>query len=188
MCIRRCMKVSYFVRLGLRPGLCLEFPSIIARVNAASSQVLRTEGEMRFWVLLAVLLGGCFGQAPFSSQAQAGVRVEVSIASQTMHVYVNGSLRHVWKISSGRGRYRTPYGSFRPKRLVRMHYSTRYHGSPMPCSVFFYGGYAIHGTNATRKLGRPASHGCVRLRTRNACRLYSLVRRHGPGRTHISIY
>ncbi|MEM9028754.1 MAG: L,D-transpeptidase [Pseudomonadota bacterium] len=119
--------------------------------------------------------------------AQAGVSVDVSIATQTMEVYVNGRLRHVWRISSGRRGYRTPHGVYRPKRLVRMHYSRKYHFSPMPCSIFFRGGYAIHGTKAVRRLGRPASHGCLRLRTRNACRLYNLVRRFGPRRTRIAI-
>jgi len=42
----------------------------------------------------------------------------------------------------------------------------------MPYSIFFRGGYAIHGTYATGALGRPASHGCVgacrRLTPRNS--------------------
>ena len=35
----------------------------------------------------------------------------------------------------------------------------------MPYSVFFTGGYAVHGTSHVKALGRPASHGCVRLST-----------------------
>ena len=46
----------------------------------------------------------------FSTQAFASVRVSIDIGSQRMHVYVNGALRHVWKVSTGRGRYRTPTG------------------------------------------------------------------------------
>ena len=59
--------------------------------------------------------------------------------------------------------------------------------SPMPYSIFFYGGYAIHGTNYVKALGRPASHGCVRLHPSNAAALYSLVKQHGPGNTKIVI-
>jgi lipoprotein-anchoring transpeptidase ErfK/SrfK len=57
----------------------------------------------------------------------------------------------------------------------------------MPHSVFFRGGYAIHGTQYIKRLGRPASHGCVRLHPGNAAKLYRLVRRHGFGNTRIRI-
>lgn len=56
-----------------------------------------------------------------------------------------------------------------------MHYSSKYENSPMPHSIFFLGGYAVHGTYAIRSLGRPVSHGCVRLAPANAATLYSLV-------------
>ena len=104
-----------------------------------------------------------------------------------MHVYVNGRLEHVWKVSTGLGRYVTPSGSFRPTRLERSWYSRKYDNAPMPYAIFFLGGYAIHGTNHVRRLGRRASHGCVRLRTRNAARLFRLVQSYGAGRTRISI-
>jgi lipoprotein-anchoring transpeptidase ErfK/SrfK len=68
-----------------------------------------------------------------------------------------------------------------------MHYSSKYENSPMPHSVFFRGGYAIHGTNYVKRLGRPASHGCIRLAPSNAATLYKLIRRHGMKKTRISI-
>ena len=46
----------------------------------------------------------------------------------------------------------------------------------MPHSVFFHGGFAVHGTYAVGSLGRAVSHGCVRLAPGNAATLYSLVR------------
>src|SRR5215218_4958323 len=58
---------------------------------------------------------------------------------------------------------RTPAGSYYVQRMERMWYSRKYHMSPMPHALFFEGGLAIHGTSAIRQLGRPASHGCVRL-------------------------
>jgi len=67
------------------------------------------------------------------------------------------------------------------------HRSTIYSGSPMPHSIFFHGGYAIHGSYETKYLGRPASHGCVRLHPSNAAALYSLVRHYGSGNTVIKI-
>jgi hypothetical protein len=49
----------------------------------------------------------------------------------------------------------------------------------MPHAIFFYYGFAIHGTNETRELGRPASHGCVRLSRANAATLFALVKAEG---------
>ncbi len=66
-----------------------------------------------------------------------------------------------------------------------MWYSRKYDMSPMPYSVFFRGGYAIHGTGYVKSLGRPASHGCVRLSKGNAAAFYSLVRQHGNKNTRI---
>ncbi len=118
---------------------------------------------------------------------QAGVVAKVDLSQQRMNVYVNGARKYSWRVSTGRGRYRTPVGSFRPTVLRKMHYSSIYNNAPMPYSVFFYGGYAVHGTNQTRYLGRPASHGCVRLHPSNAARLYSLVKRYGRGKSRIVI-
>ncbi len=59
--------------------------------------------------------------------------------------------------------------------------------SPMPYSVFFTGGYAIHGTGAISRLGRPASHGCIRLHPSNARTFYSLVKQNGMRNTRIVV-
>ncbi len=128
------------------------------------------------------------GQAIVTSPgASARVVAKVSLASQRMTVYVNGRRRYSWRISSGKWGYSTPRGTYRPTIVKRMHYSRKYYNSPMPYSVFFRGGYAIHGTYATRRLGRRASHGCIRLHPAHAATFYSLVRRYGRGRTRIRI-
>jgi lipoprotein-anchoring transpeptidase ErfK/SrfK len=115
------------------------------------------------------------------------VTARISLSQQRMYVSVDGIPRYTWAVSTARKGYRTPVGSFRPQRLERMWYSRKYDMSPMPHSVFFRGGYAIHGTNYVKSLGRPASHGCVRLAPGNAAALYSLVRKHGMGGTRIVI-
>lgn len=122
-----------------------------------------------------------------SAEAIAGVTVKINRGSQTMHVYVGGALRHTWAISTGRRGYTTPSGSYRPTRLERMWHSRKYDWSPMPYSIFFRGGYAIHGTYETKRLGRRASHGCIRLAPGNARRLFSLVSRYGRSATRIHI-
>jgi hypothetical protein len=95
-----------------------------------------------------------------------------------MHVSGNGG-SYSWPISTARSGYRTPRGVFHARGLQLMHYSKKYHMSPMPHSIFFAGGYAIHGTYETRSLGRPASHGCVRLSPAHAAVLYQMVRTEG---------
>lgn len=117
----------------------------------------------------------------------ARVNATIDLSSQRMYVSVGGRTVYNWAISSGKRGYRTPTGSYRPTRMYRKYFSRKYHGSPMPHSIFFRGGYAIHGTGYTRQLGRPASHGCVRLHPSNARTLYNLVRKHGRGNTRIRV-
>ena len=120
-------------------------------------------------------------------EAKAAVTAEIDLSDQVMHVYVNGRKRHSWPVSTARRGYRTPTGTYTIKRMHKMWYSRRYHMSPMPHSLFFHGGYAVHGTTEVKNLGRPASHGCVRLHPKNAARLYGLVQRHGPRNSRIRI-
>jgi lipoprotein-anchoring transpeptidase ErfK/SrfK len=114
-----------------------------------------------------------------ATAASAAVKVRIDNSSQRMRVYVDGGLAHAWPVSTARRGYRTPAGHYRVQRMERMWYSRKYHMSPMPYSLFFAGGYAIHGTSAIRQLGRPASHGCVRLHPANARALFALVRSRG---------
>ena len=118
---------------------------------------------------------------------QAGIVARINISSQRMNVYVDGMPRYTWLVSTARPGYRTPVGTFRPTGLFRYHASTIYSGSPMPYSIFFLRGYAIHGTNYLSRLGEPASHGCVRLHPQHAATLFALVRREGMSNTHILI-
>ena len=115
------------------------------------------------------------------------VEAKVDLVAQRMHVIVNGEQLHTWKISSGRSGYATPAGTFAPYRIHKMWHSRKYNNAPMPYSVFYDGGFAVHGTSAVGRLGRPASHGCVRLRTSNAKKFYELVRQYGQNRTQIQL-
>ncbi len=111
----------------------------------------------------------------------------INLTSQTMTVRNGDKVVHRWKVSTGRSGYHTPPGKFRPTWKVRMWRSRQYYGAPMPYSVFFNRGIAVHGTAATGLLGRPASHGCVRLATSNARAFYKLVSRHGMAKTRIEV-
>ena len=117
---------------------------------------------------LAALLG-------LLARADAGIVVTVDKTAQRLSVSVDGSPRYEWPVSTARWGYRTPNGTYRPERLERKWFSRKYDWSPMPYSIFFDGGYAIHGSYEVSRLGRPASHGCIRLHPNNAAILYRLV-------------
>ena len=136
---------------------------------------------MKTILAFSVVLLGLFS----NNAIAATVEARIDLSQQRMKVYKNGRLRYTWKISSGKRGYTTPTGSYRPTRMHEMWYSKKYDNAPMPYSIFFRGGYAVHGTNAVKRLGRVASHGCVRLDTKNAQRLYRLVQ--GVGARNASI-
>ena len=122
-----------------------------------------------------------------AAAAQASVLVTVDRDDQLMRVYIEGDLVYVWPVSTGRMGYRTPSGRYRPTTLSRMHYSSKYDNAPMPYAIFFRGGYAIHGTAAVSRLGREASHGCIRLHNSNARELFRMIQDYGSGATRIVI-
>jgi len=140
---------------------------------------------MRRVVLLAALFGLLAFALPGSALAQ--VVAHISLSTQRMNVSIDGVPRFNWAVSTARPGYRTPTGTFKPTALFRYHASTIYSGSPMPFSIFFLRGYAIHGSYETKYLGRPASHGCVRLHPSNAAALYLLVKTYGTSNTVIRI-
>ncbi len=105
--------------------------------------------------------------------------VSVDLTTQQLVVESTSGQRYVWPISSAREGYVTPTGTFAPERLAKVYYSKKYDNAPMPNAVFFYYGYAIHGTNEVRNLGRPASHGCVRLAPANAAKLFAMIQAEG---------
>jgi lipoprotein-anchoring transpeptidase ErfK/SrfK len=119
--------------------------------------------------------------------ASPGLVARVDLSEQTMTVYQDGVLTYSWKVSTARPGYRTPVGTYRPISLYKMWYSSKYDNSPMPHSIFFRGGYAIHGTYYIKSLGRPVSHGCIRLHPDNARALYNLVLAYGRSDTRIVV-
>jgi len=116
--------------------------------------------------------------------AEVVVRIDKSV--QQMFVSVDGFERYRWPVSTGLlgG---PPSGTYHPLRMERVWYSRKFDMSPMPYSIFFRDGYAIHGTIYVSRLGTRASHGCVRLLPENAAILFSLVQQQGMDRTQIMI-
>src|SRR5262245_7373991 len=114
-----------------------------------------------------------------SAPVRAELVVNISKSEQRLAVVVDGTELYRWPVSTGRPGYPTPVGIFRPTRLEPNWHSHQYNMTPMPWSVFFYRGFALHGTMEANNLGRAVSHGCVRLRPENASVLFALIRRSG---------
>ncbi|HVX99540.1 MAG TPA: L,D-transpeptidase [Pseudorhodoplanes sp.] len=123
-----------------------------------------------------------------SSAASAAIDVHIDKPTQTMTVSRDGELLYRWPVSTGRRGYDTPSGTFRAFRMEKDHFSKEWDDAPMPNSIFFTKkGHALHGYLDTKNIGRPASHGCVRLRPENAATLYALVEKDGVLNTTVTI-
>jgi lipoprotein-anchoring transpeptidase ErfK/SrfK len=133
------------------------------------------------------LIAAGFALFAVPDRADAEVVVHIDKSRQRMSVVVDGQTRHVWLVSTGRRGFGTPSGVYRPQRLARQWFSRKYYNSPMPHSIFFHGGFAIHGSYEISRLGGPASHGCVRLHPANAAALFALVQGQTRGDTRIVI-
>ena len=135
----------------------------------------------------AVILAAALAWSISIKSAEAKLDILVDKATQRMFVIQDGFIRFMWPVSTGRDATQTPNGVFTPQRLERNWSSTAYYDSPMPFSIFFHKGYAIHGSYAIDRLGGPASHGCVRLHPHHAAILFDLVQLEGPNRTTIEV-
>jgi lipoprotein-anchoring transpeptidase ErfK/SrfK len=107
-------------------------------------------------------------------------RIEVDLTKQVLYFVKNGELVRVMPVSSGNGKvYRTPsggrarantpVGTFRIQRRIRgvrvSDLGTLYN------PLYFYGGYAIHGSTSVPN--HPASHGCIRVTQADAVWLFA---------------
>ena len=117
----------------------------------------------------------------------ATIIARVEKSSQTMTVFYQGEVIGPWKVSTARPGKVTPSGSWTAKSLSRYHRSSRYDNAPMPYSIFYNGHFAIHGTNQVKKLGKPASAGCIRLHPDNAAMLFSLVQSEGVENMRVDV-
>ena len=103
-----------------------------------------------------------------------------------MTVFVDGIEKYSWPVSTGKYGYSTPSGTFTPTSMNEVWYSKQWDNSPMPHSIFFMkDGHAIHGSHEVKNLGKPVSHGCVRISPENAAILYDLVKTDGMENTKV---
>ena len=118
--------------------------------------------------------------------AGAAVLINIDKTKQKMTVFLDGVEKYDWPVSTGRGGYSTPSGTYTATSMNEVWYSKEWDNSPMPHSIFFMkDGHAIHGSYEVKTLGKPVSHGCVRISPENATTLYALVEKNGLENTEV---
>jgi L,D-transpeptidase catalytic domain len=138
---------------------------------------VRVEQSMRYgWLVVAVGLA----VAAYASDAQAKLDVYVDKSNQRITVVRDGYVRYVWPVSTARDSYAPPNGVYTDPRLERSN-------SPMPYTISFHEGYAMHGSYDLTNLSGPASHGSIRLYPQHVATLFAMVEQEGAGNTTITI-
>jgi lipoprotein-anchoring transpeptidase ErfK/SrfK len=131
------------------------------------------------------------GQAeakPKSAPGTKGSSILIAIdkTTQKMSVFIEGTKKYDWRVSTGRRGYSTPSGTYTATSMNEVWYSKEWDNAPMPHAIFFMmDGHAIHGSYEVRNLGKPVSHGCVRIAPQNATLLYQLVGKNGLKNTQV---
>jgi len=130
--------------------------------------------------ILGMVAAGLAAALAVAAPAKAEIVAQVSIASQSMTVTIDGVSTYTWPVSTARRGYVTPKGSWGVQSMHKMTYSSLFNNAPMPWTIFYSGHYGIHGTTDIKKLGQPASAGCIRLHPDNARTLFEMVQERGP--------
>jgi lipoprotein-anchoring transpeptidase ErfK/SrfK len=123
---------------------------------------------------------------PAANRTGSAILINIDKARQRMTVFLDGIQKYEWPVSSGRAGYSTPSGTYTATSMNEIWYSKEWDNSPMPHSIFFMkDGHAIHGSYEVKTLGKPVSHGCVRISPENATILYTLVKANGLANTQV---
>jgi len=107
------------------------------------------------------------------SRASGEPRLVISLGDQLAYLYRGDRLVAVSTVSTGKPGHQTPMGIFPVLGKKTMHYSRKYDDAPMPFMQRLDNyGIALH---AGRNPGYPASHGCIRLPSDFAKKLYGVT-------------
>lgn len=100
-------------------------------------------------------------------------RVVISLGDQLAYLYRGNTLVAVASVSTGTQKNPTPPGIFNVLEKKTIHYSRKYDNAPMPfMQRIDRFGIALH---AGQNPGRPASHGCIRLPSEFAKKLFAIT-------------
>jgi len=112
-----------------------------------------------------------------TSPGSAGEKwVDVNLSTQTLLAYEGTQVVYTARVSTGVSWYPTPAGTFYIQRKYRYDDMTGgsyargdyYYLPDVPYCMYYYAGYALHGTYWHNNFGTPMSHGCTNLSTADA--------------------
>lgn len=103
--------------------------------------------------------------------------IDVDLSRQRLYAYEGNTLVRSFVVSTGTWQYPTVTGQYRI--YIKYRYKDMsgpgYYLKNVPYTMFFYKGYAIHGTYWHNNFGTPMSHGCVNLTIADAEWLYNFA-------------
>lgn len=122
--------------------------------------------------------------------------LKVDLSNREMYVIENGEVVRTYGVAVGSRKHPTPTGRYWTGRIVwnprwvpppskwARKLKARAPGDPrnpmQGVKIYFREPwFYIHGTNAPGSIGTASSHGCIRMRTRDAKRLAKSISRHG---------
>ncbi len=129
-------------------------------------------------------------------QIDCKVWAKISKSKQMLFLFVDGALVDSFKVSTGDTKHETPTFDVRPSGPIFKKYTSKkfpggnYKGlGNMPYVVFINGGFAIHGTTTGNipRLGKKASHGCIRLHPDHGKLFFELIKETGLSNAWITI-
>src|SRR5262245_51890256 len=178
---------THFYGLVIVPVLAMMLALPASAQNDSSSETQGTKSEAQGSEAQGSQTQGSETQGTKSeTQGTGAILININKSKQRMTVSLDGVEKYVWPVSTGQARYSTPSGTYTATSMNEIWYSKEWDNAPMPHSIFFRkDGYAIHGTYEAKNLGRPASHGCVRISRENAATLFALVKKIGLKNTEV---
>ncbi len=112
--------------------------------------------------------------------------IEIDLTNQILYAYRDNQLISGFKVSTGTISHKTVTGTFKifSKYPAITMTGPGYDLPDVPFSMFFYKGYAIHGTYWHHNFGTPMSHGCVNMNTVDAAWIYE----NAPVGTYVMVH
>ena len=136
---------------------------------------------MRFGKLVVILIAAAVEGLAEETHVR---QIVISIPDKKLVLLEDGDVKKIYPIAVGKPSTPSPVGTFQianrvvnptwfgPKGAVPP-------GKANPLGTRWMGigykGYGIHGTNAPKSIGKAASHGCIRMRTKDAEELFKLI-------------
>ena len=157
--------------LSSAPATAASMETVEAKMTASSAATIAREDMYQAFGDEELKPGGyLWRKVPASAGPE---RVVISLGDQLAYLYRGETLMAVATISTGEPGRDTPTGIFTVLGKKTMHHSKKYDNAPMPFAQFIdtYG-IAMH---AGYNPGYPASHGCIRLPSKFAAKLYGVT-------------